>query len=65
MIKNTNLERAVNKSNECTKTFLAAKEKIILMIVKRINNNNNNNNNNNKNNNFPRKGNTGLMSSGG
>ena len=58
MIKNTNLERAVNKSNECTKTFLAAKEKIILMIVKRINNNNNNNN-------FPRKGNTGLMSSGG
>ena len=57
MIKNTNLERAVNKSNECTKTFLAAKEKIILMIVKRINNNNNNN--------FPRKGNTGLMSSGG
>ena len=61
MIKNTNLERAVNKSNECTKTFLAAKEKITLMIVKRINNNNNNNNNNN----FPRKGNTGLMSSGG
>ena len=59
MIKNTNLERAVNKSNECTKTFLAAKEKIILMIVKRINNNNNNNNN------FPRKENTGLMSSGG
>ena len=58
MIKNTNLERAVNKSNECTKTFLAAKEKIILMIVKRINNNNNNNN-------FPRKENTGLMSSGG
>ena len=58
MIKNTNLERAVNKSNECTKTFLAAKEKIILMIVKRINNNNNNNN-------FPRPGNTGLMSSGG
>ena len=57
MIKNTNLERAVNKSNECTKTFLAAKEKIILMIVKRINNNNNNN--------FPRPGNTGLMSSGG
>ena len=57
MIKNTNLERALNKSNECTKTFLAAKEKIILMIVKRINNNNNNN--------FPRKGNTGLMSSGG
>ena len=36
MIKNTNLERALNKSNECTKTFLAAKEKIILMIVKRI-----------------------------
>ena len=59
MIKNTNLERALNKSNECTKTFLAAKEKIILMIVKRINNNNNNNNN------FPRPGNTGLMSSGG
>ena len=59
MIKNTNLERAVNKSNECTKTFLAAKEKITLMIVKRINNNKNNNNN------FPRKGNTGLMSSGG
>ena len=58
MIKNTNLERALNKSNECTKTFLAAKEKIILMIVKRINNNNNNNN-------FPRPGNTGLMSSGG
>ena len=57
MIKNTNLERALNKSNECTKTFLAAKEKIILMIVKRINNNNNNN--------FPRPGNTGLMSSGG
>ena len=59
MIKNTNLERELNKSNECTKTFLAAKEKIILMIVKRINNNNNNNNN------FPRPGNTGLMSSGG
>ena len=58
MIKNTNLERALNKSNECIKTFLAAKEKIILMIVKRINNNNNNNN-------FPRPGNTGLMSSGG
>ena len=57
MIKNTNLERALNKSNECTKTFLAAKEKIILMIVKRINNNNNNN--------FPRPGNTGLMFSGG
>ena len=57
MIKNTNLERALNKSNECTKTFLAAKEKIILMIVKCINNNNNNN--------FPRPGNTGLMSSGG
>ena len=57
MIKNTNLERALNKSNECTKTFLAAKEKIILMIVKRVNNNNNNN--------FPRPGNTGLMSSGG
>ena len=59
MIKNTDLEKTLNKSNECTKTFLAAKEKIILMIVKRINNNNNNNNN------FPRKGNTGLLSSGG
>ena len=51
MIKNTDLEKALNKSNECTKTFLAAKEKIILTILKRINNDSNSNNNNNNNNN--------------